>query len=91
LTVCQNAPEHHAVYHVAGEGLTTVREIAEIVLDEMGLHNTPIEYTGGNRGWIGDVPYFLYDTTKIQKLGFRYTYNSTEAVRLAVRKILGKE
>jgi UDP-glucose 4-epimerase len=57
----------------------------------MGLQGIPIEYTGGNRGWIGDVPYFLYDTSKIRDLGFQYTYDSTEAVRIAVRKILGKE
>jgi UDP-glucose 4-epimerase len=91
LLVCDKATEQHAVYHVAGEGLTTVREIAEIIIEEMGLQGIPIEYTGGNRGWIGDVPYFLYDTSKIRDLGFQYTYDSTEAVRIAVRKILGKE
>ncbi len=91
LMVCQAPAEPHAVYHVASEGLTSVREIAEIVVDEMGLHGIPIEYTSGNRGWVGDVPYFLYDTSKIRDLGFHPTYNSTEAVRAAVQKMLGKD
>jgi UDP-glucose 4-epimerase len=90
LTVCEKAPEQHAVYHVAGEGLTTVREIAEIVVEEMGLSGIPIEYSGGKRGWVGDVPHFCYDSSKIRGLGFRHTYDSTQAVRIAVRGMLGK-
>jgi UDP-glucose 4-epimerase len=80
-----------AIYHVAGDGLTSVRQIAEMVLAEMGLQGTPIEYSGGRVGWAGDVPYFQYDVSKIRALGFRHRYDSTEAVRLAIRRILGKQ
>jgi UDP-glucose 4-epimerase len=80
-----------AIYHVAGDGLTSVRQIAETVLAEMGLQGTPVEYSGGKVGWVGDVPYFQYDVGKIRALGFRHRYNSTEAVRLAIRRILGKQ
>jgi UDP-glucose 4-epimerase len=91
LTVCDAAPEQLAVYHVAGEGLTSVRQIAEIVLEEMELRKTPIVYGGGKVGWVGDVPYFNYDSSKIKTLGFAHRYDSTAAVRVAVRRILGKE
>ncbi len=91
LMVCDRAPEQFAVYHVAGEGLTTVRQIAEIILEEMGLRETPIVYGGGKVGWVGDVPYFNYDSGKIKALGFAHRYDSTAAVRMAVRRILGKE
>jgi UDP-glucose 4-epimerase len=90
LTVCQDAREPLAVYHVAGEGLTSVRQIAEIVLEEMGLCETPIVYGVGKVGWAGDVPYFNYDSSKIKALGFAHRYDSTAAVRIAVRRILGK-
>ena len=30
-----------------------------------------IVYTGGDRGWVGDVPEFSYDLTKISNLGWR--------------------
>ncbi len=91
LTVCDDASEQLAVYHVAGQGLTSVRQIAEIVLEEMELPHTPIVFGGGKVGWVGDVPYFNYDSSKIKSLGFVYRYDSTAAVRLAVRRILGKE
>jgi UDP-glucose 4-epimerase len=90
LLVVQQATEPLAVYHVAGEGMTSVREMAEIVVEEMGLAGIPIEYSGGKVGWKGDVPRFCYATQKIRQLGFVHQYDSTEAVRVAVRAILGK-
>ena len=90
LTVSEKATGPLAVYHVAGQGMTTVREIAEIVVDEMGLPDASIEYAGGKTGWLGDVPYFQYDSSKIRALGFEHTYDSTQAVRIAVQRILGK-
>ena len=91
LLVYDKAAEPLAVYHVAGQGMTSVRQIAEIVVEEMGLGAIPVDYAGGATGWVGDVPYFNYDTGKIRRLGFRHRWDSTAAVRLAVRKILGKE
>jgi UDP-glucose 4-epimerase len=88
LLVFEKAAERLAVYHVAGEGLTSVREIAEITVAEMGLQGIPIVYSGGKTGWLGDVPYFNYDVGKIRALGFRHRYNSTEAVQVAIRRIL---
>ena len=90
LLVFQKATQRLSVYHVAGEGTTTVREIAEMVIEEMGLRGIPIEYSGGKVGWVGDVPYFNYEAQKIRTLGFNPRYNSTEAVRVAIRRILGK-
>lgn len=58
----------------------TVKEIAEILLKEMGLSKTKIVFTGGSRGWHGDVPQMLLDITKIKKLGWKPKYNSKEAV-----------
>jgi UDP-glucose 4-epimerase len=91
LLVYDKAAEPLAVYHVAGQGMTSVRQIAEIVVEEMGLAGIAVEYGSGATGWVGDVPYFNYDTSKIRRLGFRHRWDSTAAVRLAVRKILGKE
>jgi UDP-glucose 4-epimerase len=91
LLVFDRAGSPLDVYHVAGEGQTSVGQIARIVVEEMGLDGIPIEYTGGSVGWVGDVPFFQYDTARIRRLGFAHRYDSTAAVRLAVRKILGKE
>ena len=77
-----------SVYHAAGDGNTSVREIAEIVVDAAGCADTRITYTGLDRGWAGDVPHFQYDTTLLRALGWRPARHSTEAVRHAVNRIL---
>ena len=49
---------------VKGDG-TTVSNIARIVSNVMGLQDVEFKYTGGDRGWKGDVPYFKYDISKV--------------------------
>ena len=75
-----------AVYNISvmSEG-TTVTHIAEIVVEEMGLSNVAFRYTGGDRGWKGDVPRFRYDISKILATGWRPHYTSDEAVRQTVK------
>jgi UDP-glucose 4-epimerase len=90
LLVVEKAAGSPAIYHVAGEGLTTVREIADMVVEEMGLKGIPVAYQSGAGGWSGDVPFYQYDTGKIAGLGFKPEYSSTGAVRTAIQKILGK-
>jgi UDP-glucose 4-epimerase len=77
-----------AVYHAAGIGSTSVREIAEIVIARAGRPDTRLALTGGDRGWPGDVPRFSYDTSRLQALGWRPQRHSTDAVRHAVDRIL---
>jgi UDP-glucose 4-epimerase len=55
------------------------------------LEGVAFRYTGGDRGWVGDVPRFEYDLSKIHRLGWSARRSSDEAVRLAVRALLGKE
>lgn len=85
--IWKNAHEKINVFNIGTGSRTKVREIAAIVIEEMKL-NSKILYTGGNRGWIGDVPEFQYDLGKIEKLGWSAKHTSTEAVRKAVRSIL---
>jgi UDP-glucose 4-epimerase len=88
LTAWDKAESAFAVYHAAGIGSTSVREIAEIVVAAAGRADTRIVYGGGDRGWPGDVPCFRYDTSRLQALGWRPQRHSTAAVRYAVERIL---
>jgi UDP-glucose 4-epimerase len=88
LTAWDKAERAFAVYHAAGIGSTSVREIAEIVVAAAGRKDTRIVYGGGDRGWPGDVPRFRYDTSRLQALGWRPQRHSTAAVRYAVERIL---
>jgi UDP-glucose 4-epimerase len=77
-----------AVYHAAGIGSTSVREIAEIVVAAAGRPSTRIRYSGGDRGWPGDVPKFGYDISRLEALGWHPRRHSTDAVRFSVERIL---
>jgi UDP-glucose 4-epimerase len=88
LIAWDKADAPFTVYHAAGIGNTTVREIAEIVVAAAGRADTRIMYSSGDRGWPGDVPRFRYDTSRLQALGWRPQRGSTEAVRYAVERML---
>lgn len=89
LYVIDHAEEKYNVYMIGSDSRTKVKEIAAMVIEEMGL-SAKIRYTGGDRGWVGDVPEFRYDLTKINNLGWAAPHNSNESVRLAIQKALGK-
>lgn len=76
------------LFNLSCDTTTTVTRIAEMVTEEMGLRNVSFKYTGGVRGWKGDVPRFQLDAHKINKLGWKATLTSDEAVRKAIRDVL---
>ena len=76
------------LYNLGCNSDTTVNSIAEMVVEEMGFKNVEFKYTGGKRGWPGDVPRFQLESSKINKLGWKAKYTSDEAVRKAIREIL---
>jgi UDP-glucose 4-epimerase len=86
--------ERVSVFNIGSEDQTSVREIAGMVVDEMGLRDVRMHYTGGvdgGRGWKGDVKNMLLDIEKIRKTGWRPKYNSAESIRRTVRSLLPRE
>jgi len=87
-TKYQNDEKQYEVYNLGVKSFTSVTKIAKIVIKEMGLKDVKLKYTGGVRGWKGDVPVVHYDISKINKLGWMPSQTSDEAVKIAVQKIL---
>lgn len=85
ICVFKNRKQGINYYNIGSEGVTTVREIADMVCEEMNLKNVKYKFTGGECGWLGDVPKFRYDINKINNLGWHAKYSSNDAVRLAVK------
>jgi UDP-glucose 4-epimerase len=77
------------VLNIGSEDQIKVRRIAEIVCDEMNVNPT-FYFTGGNRGWKGDVPVMLLSIEVLKSIGWRPRYNSEQAVRKAVKDLLGE-
>lgn len=79
------------VFNLGCRSTIRVVDIARIVVEEMGLADVRFRFTGGKRGWPGDVPQVIYDVGKMERLGWRARHSSAEAVRLATRRLLGKD
>jgi UDP-glucose 4-epimerase len=78
------------VFNLGCEVAIKVTEIAQIVIEEMGLKNVTIKYTGGKRGWPGDAPHVLFNVDKMKRLGWRARHSSAEAIRIATRRLLSE-
>lgn len=76
------------LYNVGVETQSSVKRIAEIVCEKMGLTGIPFEYTGGRGGWKGDVPVFAYNLDKIHAAGWSTSMTSDEAVAKTVEAVL---
>ena len=70
------------IFNVATQDYITVTEIAVLVCSTIGidLNNIEFHYSGGDRGWNGDVPKVLFNTDKIRGLGWSNCFSSTEAI-----------
>jgi len=79
------------IYNLGSPFTLSVTEIAKIVSEEMGLDGVAFRYTGGERGWPGDVPKVDFDTSKMAALGWYVKRTSAEAVRICARRLLEDE
>ncbi|MBO8180804.1 MAG: NAD-dependent epimerase/dehydratase family protein [Archaeoglobus sp.] len=75
------------IFNIGSEDQVKVKRIAEIVSEEFGL-SPKFRFTGGDRGWKGDVPVMLLSIERLKKLGWRPRYSSEEAVRMATRDLI---
>ena len=66
-----------------------VKDLADLVCEEMGLRDVAYRFTGGPRGWLGDSPFVLLDISKIQETGFQPQISIEEGIRRTVRYLLG--
>lgn len=84
----EHANEPLNVYNLGCSGSTNVTSIARMLVDEMGLKGVKFNYTGGNRGWPGDVPQARFNVDKINRLGWTVRHSSDEAVREGIKRTL---
>lgn len=86
LLAARLTPQPYAVFNVATGDYITVRDIAFLALEILGLstETTALSYTGGDRGWKGDVPVVRLNTARIRGLGWRNEMSSVEALRASL-------
>ncbi|HTY14165.1 MAG TPA: NAD-dependent epimerase/dehydratase family protein [Methanoregulaceae archaeon] len=77
------------IFNIGSEDWIDVKSIAEIVAEEMHLPDVKFRFTGGKRGWVGDVPKMQLSIDRIKGKRWKPQIGSRESVRLAVRDLLG--
>jgi len=90
LTANENCTKDFEAYNVATGDYITVKEIADLAVEVVGLDKATVKYefTGGNRGWKGDVPVIRLNTDRIRKLGWAPTRNCREAMKESMSQLL---
>jgi UDP-glucose 4-epimerase len=81
----------YEVYNIGSDDWVTVSEIADMVIESMGLSSVEKVFTGGvenGRGWIGDVKLMNLDISRIKATGWRPRHTSREAVKLSIEERL---
>ena len=90
LFITDNAKEKLNYFNIGTSGSgTTVHYLAEATLRAASPKAT-IRYTGGNRGWVGDVPKVNYSVEKLKKLGWSPRLTSNQAVDRAIAEIVAE-
>jgi UDP-glucose 4-epimerase len=86
--IVEKARDRRNVFNIGPKGAgTTVAFIAEKVIERL-RPGTPIAYTGGDRGWAGDVPRFRYSVERLARLGWQPKLSSDDAVLCAVDELV---
>ncbi len=92
LCAAKNAGTPFSVFNVATDDAVTVTEIADLAVQTLGLPAKPVfEYTGGRRGWRGDVPVVRLDSSRIRSFGWFPKRNSHDAVRQSLQELIADE
>jgi len=91
LFAVNNSDEMANIFNIGSADTINSTQIGELIVKEMGLHGVAFTYTGGNRGWKGDVPRMLLSIDKLQKLGWNPSHNSKSSVIAATRSTLEKQ
>jgi UDP-glucose 4-epimerase len=74
-------------FNVSTQDYITVEEIAGIATKVLNLNNVDFIYSGGDRGWKGDVPVVRLNSDKIRSLGWTNVFTSRDAIKLSVESI----
>jgi UDP-glucose 4-epimerase len=72
------------VYNLGNDGYCEVNDSVRWICEELGL-SPRLDYTGGERGWVGDSPFVFLDCTRIRALGWRPAATIRDGIVRTVR------
>jgi len=90
LLAHEKSSKNFEVFNVATGDYITVTQIARLAMSVSGLSDEEVrlEYTGGDRGWKGDVPVVRLNTDRIQSIGWKCGKTSEQALCVSMNAML---
>jgi UDP-glucose 4-epimerase len=79
LTAMERAPDKVNIFNLGVDGYCQVNDSIGWICETLGV-SPKLEYSGGERGWIGDNPFIYLDTAKIRSLGWAPKHTIKEGV-----------
>ncbi|CNI15520.1 NAD-dependent epimerase/dehydratase family protein [Yersinia mollaretii] len=90
LFAVDKASDKVNIFNLGVDGYCEVNDSIGWICDELGVR-PHLEYSGGDRGWIGDNPFIFLDTTRIRSLGWRPKFDIREGVIKTVQYLRENE
>ena len=67
------------IFNLGVDGYCEVNDSIGWICETLGVRPA-LEYTGGDRGWIGDSPFIFLDTSRIRSLGWKPALSIREGI-----------
>lgn len=84
----ENFKEKKNIFNLGHTEFMNVVDLANIVCEELGLQNVKYNFTGGERGWLGDSPFVHLDISRLQKAGWSPKTSIEEGIRKTVQYLI---
>ena len=91
INISELHDQNSSVFNLGHFQTMNVKDLADIVCDEMNLNQVKYNYSGGERGWVGDSPLVHLDTQKANKYGWMPEISIEESIRSTVRYLLSED
>jgi UDP-glucose 4-epimerase len=79
LCAVHSEPANFSIFNLGTDEYCTVDQSLDWICEAMGV-SPQREYTGGDRGWVGDSPFIYLDCSKIRSLGWAPSLSIQEGV-----------
>lgn len=88
LFAIEKSNEEVNIFNIGSEDTISATRIGKVVMQEMGLSDVEFIYTGGSRGWKGDVPRMRLGIEKLKAIGWKPAYTSEKSIRDTTKALL---
>jgi UDP-glucose 4-epimerase len=90
LLAFHKADEMVNIFNLGVDDFCEVNDSVKWICEELGVQ-PKLEYSGGDRGWIGDNPFIFLDTKKIQALGWKPKVSIRDGIVKTVKYLHANE